>query len=50
MVILLLLILALAIFVYVVSAKALAKVARHIGLSPVLAWIPLANIYLVLKQ
>lgn len=49
MIILLLIILALAIFVYVISAKALAKVARHIGLSPVLAWIPLANIYLVFK-
>lgn len=49
MLMVLFLILILAIFAYVVTAKGLAKVARHIGLSPVLAWIPLANIYLVCK-
>ena len=49
MLIVLFIILILAIVGYVISALSLAKVARHIGLSPVFAWIPLANVYLVYR-
>lgn len=49
MLIVLFIILILAIVGYVISALSLAKVAHHIGLSPVFAWIPLANVYLVYR-
>lgn len=49
MLMVLFLILILAIFAYVVTAKGLAKVANHVGVSPVLAWIPLVNMYVIYK-
>ena len=49
MLMVLFLILILAIFAYVVTAKGLAKVANHVGVSPVLAWIPLVNMYIIYK-
>lgn len=49
MLMILFLILILAIFAYVVTAKGLAKVANHVGVSPVLAWIPLVNMYVIYK-
>lgn len=49
MLVVLFLILILAIFAYVVTAKGLAKVANHVGVSPVLAWIPLVNMYVIYK-
>lgn len=44
-----LLTIAIALFIYIVTAKALSKVAKHIGASQKLAWVPILNVFIIYK-